>query len=148
MKALTTLLFLVASSMFCGQKGDTSTQIMLPSPGLIRCDAAQLWQYEKAGAGAVYPAQVAMDHFDKSGCPQGMIALYDKTVSVEDIKAGLDRHYGKWAINSTHRGKLWRVESEKVAIQLATIDDSLKETGTMGEKGMKQVIYLSFIRSK
>ena len=123
---------------------------MLPSPNLMRCAATQLWQDEKVGAGTVYPVQVTMDHFDKSGCPQGMVAMYDKTVSVEDIKAALDRRYGKGAIwdNSSHRVKLWRVESDKFAIQLATIDDSLKETGTRGEKGMKSVIYLSFSLSK
>jgi hypothetical protein len=148
MKAITAMLFL---SMVCGQnKGETGGQIVLPSPNLMRCATTQMWQDERRGAGTVYPVQVAMDHFDKAGCPQGVVAMYDKTVSVDDLRTALDRRYGKWARadNNTLSVKLWRVEPEKFAIQLATIDDSLKETGTRGEKGMKSVIYLSFSLSK
>ena len=151
MKAITALLFLITISMFCGQgNGKTGSPIALPSPNLMRCTVAPLWQDEKLGAGTVYPVHLTMDHFDKAGCPQGIVAMYDKTVSFDDVRATLDRHYGKWARaeNGTPSLKIWRVESEKFAIQLATIDDSLKETGTVGENGMKQLIYLSFSQSK
>jgi hypothetical protein len=69
------------------------------------------------------------------------VAIYDKTVSVDEIRASLDRRYGRWALdgNRTSAVKLWRVESEKFAIQLATVGDKMEEM-----EGMKQIIYLSF----
>jgi hypothetical protein len=64
---------------------------------------------------------------------QGVIATYDKSVSIDDIKMSIDERYGKWALvsNGTEPVKLWRVEPEKFAIQLAVHED-----------GVKQVIYL------
>lgn len=54
---------------------------------------------------------------------------------MNDVKAAIDERYGKWAnaSNSTAPVKLWRVEPEKLAIQLAVNDD-----------GMVQLIYLIF----
>jgi hypothetical protein len=142
MKASAALLITMTALVFCQPKRPGSgKQIMLPSSSLMSCAATHLWQDAKAGTDSIYPVQVVMDHFDHEGCPQGIVALYGKTVSEEEIKTALDRRYSKWA---TPLAKLWRVEPEKFVIQLATINDSLKEEGVTGEKGMKQVIYLAF----
>ena len=130
--------------MVCGQvERAKSGRIALPNPGLMTCESALLWQDEK-GAAVAYPLQISMDHFDKDGCPQGVMAIYDKTISFDEVKEALDRRYAKWASLGNDRIKLYRVESEKFAIQVTTIDDSLKETGTVEEKGMTRVIYLTF----
>jgi hypothetical protein len=119
--------------------------IVLPNPNLMRCSAAELWRGNGSGTEAVYPVNLIMDHFSKEGCPQGIIALYDRTISQNDVRTALDQLYGKWAVTvDTRRLNVWRVEPEKFAIQLATIRDSIKEQGGPGEKGMKQVIYLAF----
>jgi hypothetical protein len=124
---------------------DAGTHIVLPDPDLMKCSAVQFWQGDKVKNSAVYPAQVSIDHFDKRGCPQGIVALYNKTVSEDDLRAALDQGYSKWAIaTSAPPVRLWRVEPEKFAIQLTTIRDSIKEQGVPGEEGMKQVIYLAF----
>ena len=151
MKRLILLLFLLQVSIVCGQENSQSgRRIMLPSPSLMKCDSAQLWLDEKPEAEAVYPVWVHMDHFDEKGCPHGMMAIYDQTVSIDEIKASLDVRYGRWFMTGLERPtiKLWRVEPEKFAINLSTIEKSpkrkcMREMG--GEKGMKLVIYLAFI---
>jgi hypothetical protein len=146
MKAGAAFLIVMTALVFCEPKKlGSEKHIALPNPSIMRCATTHLWQDEKLGTNPIYPAQVSIDHFDSQGCPQGIVALYDKAVSVEEIKVALDQRYGKWGRADNGRIKLWRVEPEKFAIQLATIDDSLKEAS---EPGMKQVIYLAFSLSK
>jgi hypothetical protein len=150
MKSLKMLVvLLLAGSMFIGQP-KSERQVILPSSGLMKCGATQLWVNETVPGESVYPVRLIVDHFDQNGCPQGIIALYDKTISENEIRASLDKLYGKWARpdSTALPVKLWRVEPERFAIQLTTVIDSLKETGSLGAKGMKQVIYLSFSLSK
>lgn len=138
------LFFLLGSAIVFGQgKNESGKVIMLPNERLMRCESARLWQNDGV-AGTVYPLQVSLDHFDKKGCPHGLVALYEKTIPWSDLKEALDRRYGKWSKADNGKTKLYRVESEGFAIQVTTIGESLKETGTVDEKGMKQVIYLSF----
>ena len=85
-----------------------------------------------------------VDHFDKDGCPQGIVALYDKTIPEDEIRAAIDQRYGKWVKVATGQVKVWRVEDARFAIQLATIAGSLAQPGCGEDKGMKQIIYLSF----
>jgi hypothetical protein len=69
------------------------------------------------------------------GSAVGFTALYDKSVSIDQIKSAINKRYGKWALTiiNTPQHNVWRVEHEKFAISLATKDD-----------GMKQLIYLAF----
>jgi hypothetical protein len=107
-----------------------------------------------------------IDIFGKDNCPRGILALYEKSVSMEEINAALDQRYGKWAqgSNAALPVKLWRVEPEKFAIQLAVTHDRTKEVSgdeafafafsqvfeqsersNVAEAGMKQVIFLAFV---
>jgi hypothetical protein len=112
---------------------------------------------------------VIIDIFGDGGCPRGIVAVYDKSVSMDDLKTSIDERYGKWgrADNATLPVKLWRVEPQKFAIQLAvtnegtegiTPDQALAQAvgqalghgdrTNMAEAGMKQVIYLAFAGAK
>ncbi len=142
MKLLIALLLVAAGSIVLGQNKAGPSKIVLPNPGIMKCDSAHLWQPEKAEANAVYPIQVSVDHFDKNGCPLGLLALYDKSVPFSSIQAELNRRYGKWSRSDGSRIALYRVEPERFAIQLATIETELGGAG--GQKGMKQLIYISF----
>jgi len=138
---------LVLASMLCGQeKQKNSRQVALPSPSLLRCNAAQLWQSGTASTGAAYPVKVMMDHFGVNGCPQGIVAIYGATVSEDDIRSAINLRYGKWSRTDIGAGSvtLWRVDPDKFVIQLSTIHNSIEETGALDNGGMKQVIYLSF----
>ena len=77
-------------------------------------------------------------------CLYGMTALYDKSISFDDIKAAIDERYGKWALPGFENSamKLWRVEPEKFAIQLS-IADKKDEKINIAEAGTKQAIYIA-----
>src|SRR5882672_1927321 len=113
-------------------KYENGSRIVLPKSKLLGCRSSgcfQLWQDNPAQANAIYPRQVTIDIFGNDKCPRGILALYEKSVSTDEIKAALDQSYGKWALAdfATSPVKLWRVEPEKFAIQLAITDDRTKE---------------------
>lgn len=58
------------------------------------------------------------------GAPYGLMAFYDKSVTIEAVEASIDEHYAKWAYgDQTPTGKMWRVEPEKFVIQLSSHKD-------------------------
>jgi len=151
---------------------ENASRIMLPNSKLLGCRSSacfQLWQDSPAKADAIYPRQVIIDIFGNDTYPRGILALYEKSVSVDDIKAAIDQRYGKWALAdfATSPVKLWRVEPEKFAVQLAVTDDRTKEAtrdevrsfalsqaiehterSNVAKGGIKQVIYLAFAGEK
>ena len=147
-----------------------SGQIVLPNSKLLACRASacsQLWLDDSPNP--IYPRQVLVDIFGDGPCPLGLQAIYEKSVSLDDLKASIDEQYGKWALasNSSSPVKLWRVESEKFAIQLSVATDRTKELSreeknayalgqlfdkrrisNVAEGGMPQVIYIAFNDTK
>ncbi len=110
--------------------------IVLPNPKLLGCSGAgcaELWQDTTKDENAVYPWQVSTDVNNQAVI--GIVALYDKPVSFDEVKSAIDERYGKWTLLDTEkpRLKMWRVESEKFTIQLAP-----------KKNGMIQLIYLVF----
>jgi hypothetical protein len=80
-----------------------------------------LWS-ENPDADAVLPTQIRLDVVHN--CIYGFTALYDKSVSMDAVEAAIDERYKKWALADFAKSplRLWRVESEKLAIQLSTGD--------------------------
>lgn len=126
---------LLGSLCASAQAGKITRKIVLPNPQLIHCRSAQcsqLWKQDSGDGGVVYPAQVFTDFVN--GEVVGPTAVYDRAVSKEEIQAAINALYEKSAIhrdNGTVIEGLWRVESEKIAIQLAEFSN-----------GTKQLIYL------
>ena len=134
----TAMAIMVAVSLTpCGTAKQVSGRhVVLPNSKLIGCKASacsQVWQDIPTDSAAIYPHNMSIDI--ENGAVLGIEAHYDKSVSMSDIKASIDDHYGKSTYvidNETSPVKVWRVEPEKIAIQLAVEDN-----------GMKAVIYLS-----
>jgi hypothetical protein len=74
-----------------------------------------------------------------------MTAIYDKSVSLETVRAAINESYGEWAYGdfSSTAMTLWRVTPEKFAIQL-TAADKKDEKRNWAEAGSKVVIYIAF----
>lgn len=135
---LSSIAFVVMAVLICSGLGghQSSSRIVLPNPELIGCSfskCSQLWQ-QRTDAKAIYPKQMSMDI--KGSCPLGIVARYDASVSLEEIKAAVDQRYGRWAMKENENAnipiKLWRVEPGKYAIQLAPIDQGM-DTMTLGQ---------------
>lgn len=114
------------------QVGASPRAVVLPSPQLIHCrsvECSQLWN--KNGEPAAYPAQVLTDVVN--GEVVGLTAVYDKSVSIEELRSAIDTLYPK--AERLPPG-LWRVKAEQLVIQLYERKD-----------GTKQLIYLKIARS-
>ncbi len=115
------------------QAGENTRKIVLPNPQLIHCRSAecsQLWKQDSGDGGVVYPAQVLTDFVN--GEVVGLTAVYDKSVSIKELQAAINALYEK----SEVQDGLWRVESEKLVVQLAGSND-----------GTKMLIYLKVAHS-
>jgi hypothetical protein len=153
MKHILVAMMLAMSLTSQGQvKPGTSKRVILPNPKLLKCvssDCSQLWQDKAPDANDIRPKQVVVDLLRDDYCPTGVMAHYDKSVSIDDLKAAIDERYGKWAMAHFTSGPvmLWRVESEKFVISLSTSDKQEEEREGL-EPGTKTVIYLSFQPTK
>jgi hypothetical protein len=118
-----------------GVAGKSVRHIVLPNPKLIGCkglDCTQIWQDPSTDDAAVYPQNVSIDV--DHGAVLGITAHYDSSVSIDELRATINGRYGKWAFIDRENSpvRVWRVEPERIAIQLSSEDN-----------GIKQVIFLS-----
>ena len=122
------------SVTFCAsaQVGGSPREVVLPSPQLIHCRSVQCSQlWNKNGGPGTYPAQVLTDVVN--GEVVGLTAVYDKSVSVEELRSAIDKLYPNAAIHGL--SDLWRVESDQLVIRLFDRKD-----------GTKLLIYLKIVR--
>ena len=145
MKMLLAAVVVVLSLPILQAAQDGKPTIVLPNPKLLTCKGADcpgLWLKESEH-NAVFPMQLSID--TEQGCVYGMTARYDKSLSIDDLAAAIDEQYAKWIVPHFEKGalRLWRVEPEKFAIQLAVMDKRDEKRG-IAEAGTKQVIFLPF----
>ncbi|MGD0426607.1 MAG: hypothetical protein ABSC10_07795 [Candidatus Acidiferrales bacterium] len=127
------------------QEQTTRTEIVLPNPNLLRCrssDCSQLWS-ENPDADAVLPTQIRVDVVHN--CVYGFTAVYDKSVSMDALAAAINERYKQWALADMTKPsiRLWRVESEKLAIQLSAAGKKDEKRG-FAFSGTKVLIFLPF----
>ena len=126
---------LLASLCATVQAEAGTRRIVLPNPQLIHCRSAncsQLWKQDSDDGGVVYPAQVLTDFVN--GEVVGLTAVYDKSVSAEELRAAISKLYGdRFLIVHSNAMSVWRIESEQLAISESD-----------GIDGAKEVIYLKF----
>ena len=133
-RAIVAMGCLLASLCASAQVGNHTRKIVLPNPQLIHCRSAecsQLWKQDSGDGGVVYPAQVFTDFVN--GEVVGLTAVYDKSISLEELRSSIDTLYPKAAYHNLQ--DLWRVEAEQFVIQLSSRKD-----------GAKQLIYLKIAK--
>jgi hypothetical protein len=159
MKTLIAPIIFVVCLAAGGINPPTIKHVVLPSSRLLRCQSAscsQLWQEDEGNKGtAIYPVKVTIDRFGDDGCPRGILALYDKSVSMDAVASAVNQRFAEWAFNthaSSNNIKLWRVEPEKFAIQLALWNEeetlSSKHKPAKDKGGVPQLIFEAFTGTK
>jgi hypothetical protein len=144
-RALAAAVLTLALAQSQTSKEQNGGRLVLPNPNLLRCrssDCSQLWS-DNPETDAVFPTQIIVDI--NHNCIYGFTALYDKSVSLDAVEAAIDERYKKWALADFVKSplRLWRVEPEKLAIQLS-VADKKDEKRNIAEAGTKQVIFLPF----
>jgi hypothetical protein len=76
-------------------------------------------------------------------CVSGFTVLYDKSVPVDAIQSAINARYKNGALAEFANSpvKIWRVEPEKMVIQLSVVDKQ-DEKRSAAEARTKQVIFL------
>ena len=139
---LTLILILPPLQVARGQNHD---RLVLPNPKLLRCsssDCFQLWS-EAMEQKVIFPKQIIVDM--DQGCIYGLTAMYDKSVSVDQIVSAIDDRYKQWTVSGLNHPSLhvWRVEDQKFSIQV-TVASKEDEKRNGAETGARQAIYIAF----
>lgn len=144
-KKIAAVILLLCPLSLSDARGQDHDTLILPNANLLRCnssDCFRLWPDATEQKG-VFPKQMTidMDH----GCVYGMTALYDKSISFDQVNAAINDRYRQWfsTDGSSPALHLWRVEPQKFAIQLH-VADTKDEKRNLAEAGTKQVIYIAF----
>jgi hypothetical protein len=138
MKTIIVTVLLVAgiSSASSGQiAGRPDKRVILTS------DCFQLLQDDPPRPGDIYPEHIDVAFLDR-WCPFGLTARYNKAVSLEELKAALEKRYGKGTTESWPNGPAvtWEVESAHVLVVLDTADKRMAENQHV-EEGTKSIHY-------
>ncbi len=150
----TILAVMIALTCLTSSSYGQTKRVILPNSKFIRCvslECSQLWQDKAPEANDIYPKEVTVDLPDNAPCSLELTAQYDKSVSMDDLKAAIDARYGKWAgiTNATSPVKSWRVETERISIRLRTVtEQDAKLSDDKLEVGTKTVVYMSFQPTK
>ena len=104
-------------------------------------DCFQLLQDEPPRPGDIYPEHIDVAFLDR-WCPYGLTARYNKTVSFDDLKAALEKRYGKGTAESWPHGPAvtWQVESAHIFIELEIADKGMAYNQHV-EEGTKNIHY-------
>lgn len=145
MKGVIPALVLMLGPIYFQAVNDEKAHVVLPSPKLLRCrssDCFNLWLGDRQ-PDEVFPKQLLIDM--NQDCVYDLEAFYDKSVSEHDIELAIDERYlgSKNTDFAKSSIRLWRVESERFAIQLGEVDKRDQKRNAV-EPGTKQVIYIAF----
>jgi hypothetical protein len=105
-RALLPILAAITLASCVSVAATTNIHIVLPNPKLLGCESvtcSQLWLNNDAVPGAKYPKQLRIDFSDGSttttlvgslfefpnGVPYGLTAVYDKSVTIDDVEASI-----------------------------------------------------------
>ncbi|HEV3036606.1 MAG TPA: hypothetical protein VHA33_02345 [Candidatus Angelobacter sp.] len=102
------------------------SRVVLPNAELLNCrfgECAQMWSTVGAKPGAITPWRVTIERLGNDPCPNGIIALYDKNVSMEELVNAVTERYGSAALKGAVPGGIWKDASKNLVIDLIPLAD-------------------------
>jgi len=102
------------------------SRVVLPNPELLHCrfgECAQMWSTLGAKPGAITPWRVTIERLGNDPCPNGIIALYDKNVSIEELVDAVTERYGSAVLKGDFPGGIWKDASKNLVINLSPLAD-------------------------
>jgi len=101
------------------------SRVVLPNPELLHCrfgECAQMWS-AVAKPGAITPWRVTIERLGNDPCPNGIVALYDKGVSLEELVDAVTERYGSPALKFDSPSGIWKDASKNLVIDLFPLAD-------------------------
>lgn len=120
--------FMNGMQIACHQPSHHAEQsgVVLPNAELLSCrfgDCAQMWSVG-AKPNATTPWRVTIERLGNAPCPNGIIALYDKNVSIEELTDAVTQQYGAVSLKGAALpGGTWKVASKHLVISLFPLAD-------------------------
>lgn len=102
------------------------SSVVLPNPDLLKCrfgECAQMWTAAGAKPGAVTPWRVTIERLGNDPCPNGITALYDKNVSMQELIDAVTEQYGSVSLKGALPGGTWNVVGKNLVISLFPLAD-------------------------
>jgi hypothetical protein len=102
------------------------SRVVLPNAELLSCrfgECAQMWSTAGANPGAITPWRVTVERLGDDPCPNGIVALYDKNVSMEELTAAVTERYGAAYLKGDVSGGTWKDASKNLVISLVALAD-------------------------
>ena len=107
------------------------SRVVLPNAELLNCrfgECAQMWSTVRAKPGAITPWRVTIERLGNAPCPNGIIALYDKDVSIGELTDAVTERYGAVYLKGALPGGIWKDASKNLVINLFPLaDESTQE---------------------
>lgn len=137
-----TVVFVNAMQIACHQPSHHTAQsrVALPNAELLNCrfgECTQIWSTIGTQPGANAPWRVTIERLGDDQCPNGIIALYDKNVSMEELMDAVTEQYGSVSLRGAFAGGTWNVPDKNLVISLFPLADESSPEGTSSADGTK-----------
>jgi len=146
-----TAIFLNGIQIACRQPSHHAGQsrVVLPNAQLLNCrfgECAQMWSSTSAKPGAKAPWRVTIERLGDSPCPNGIIALYDKNVSMEELMDAVTEQYGPaYLTGGALPGGTWKDARKNLVINLFPLADESSQDARPSIDPMKTDPVLYFL---
>lgn len=122
------VMFVTGMQIGCHQPSHHSGQsrVVLPNGELLNChfgECPQMWSTVGVKPGAITPWRVTIERLGNDQCPNGIIALYDRNVSMEELMDAVTERYGPVYLRGVLPGGTWKDASKNVVISLFPVAD-------------------------
>ena len=123
------VVFVSATEIACHQPSHHPWQsnVVLPNAELLKCrfgECPQMSSTVGARPGANAPWRVTIERLGNDPCPNGIIALYDKNVSIEELIDAVTEQYGPvYQKGRALPGGIWKDASKNLVINLFPLAD-------------------------
>lgn len=107
-------------------QGAGQSRVVLPNAELLHCrlgECAQMWSTADAKPGAVTPWGVTIERLGNDPCPNGIVALYDKNASMEELTDAVTQRYGAPFLKGDRPGGTWKDANKNLVIDLYPLAD-------------------------
>ena len=121
------VMFVTGMQIGCHQPSHHAreSRVVLPNAELLNChvgECSQMWS-SVGVLDAVTPWRVTIERLGNDPCPNGIIALYDKNVSIEELIDAVTERYGPASLKGALPGETWKVASKNFVISLFPLAD-------------------------
>jgi hypothetical protein len=124
-----TVVFVNGMQIACHQpsRQGVKSRVVLPNPELLKCrfgECAQMWSAVDTKPGAVTPWRVTIERLGNDPCPNGIVALYDENVSMQELVDAVTEQYGPVSLKGgALPGGIWNVAGKHLVINLFPLAD-------------------------